>query len=57
MFGSYRIDNPGENRILKFELEFENGILYFYSFAIKQITKEDLAAYDFSIDLMSGEAV
>jgi len=57
MFGSYRIDNPGENRILKFELEFENGILYFYGFAIKQITKEDLAAYDFSIDLMSGEAV
>lgn len=55
MFGSYRINNPRENRIPKMQLEYKNDTIYFYSCAIKEITEEDLAAYDHSVDLMSGD--
>lgn len=55
MFGSYRIDNPRENRVPKLELEFESGTVYFYSCAIKEINSGELKAYDKSVDLMSDE--
>lgn len=55
MFGSYRINNPRENRIPKMQLDYKNDTIYFYSCAIKAITKEDLRAYDHSVDLMSDQ--
>lgn len=55
MFGSYRINNPRENRIPKMELRYKKDTIYFYSCAIKEISKEELALYDHSTDLMSDE--
>jgi endonuclease-8 len=55
MFGSYRINNPRENRIPKLQIDYKNDTLYFYSCAIREISKEDLKAYDHSVDLMSEE--
>lgn len=55
MFGSYRIDKPRENRIPKMQLDYKDHTIYFYSCAIREISKDDLAAYDHSIDLMSDE--
>jgi endonuclease-8 len=51
MFGSYRIDNPRENRTPKMVLTFPKGTVYFYSCAIKEI--ETLENYDWSVDTMS----
>lgn len=50
MFGSYRIDNPRENRNPKMVLTFPKGTVYFYSCAIKEIDEVD---YDWTIDTMS----
>ncbi|HXH76190.1 MAG TPA: hypothetical protein VNJ08_14565 [Bacteriovoracaceae bacterium] len=55
MFGSYRIDNPRENRIPKLELRFKQGIVYFYSCAIKEIPDGFEEDYDWTIDTMSEE--
>lgn len=55
MFGSYRINNPREHRIPKMQLGYKKDTLYFYSCAIREITKEDLKAYDDSTNLMSDE--
>lgn len=55
MFGSYRIDNPRENRIPKLKLEFENGTVYFYSCAIKEISTQEYKDYDGEIDLMGED--
>lgn len=55
MFGSYRINNPRENRIPKMELQYKDATIYFYSCAIRKISEEDLANYDHSTDLMSDE--
>lgn len=53
MFGSYRINQPRENRIPKLELGFKADRVYFYSCAIKEITAELVESYDFRTDLMS----
>lgn len=53
MFGSYRIDNPRENRIPKMQLSYNNHEIYFYSCAIKIIDKNFEESYDFSADVMS----
>lgn len=55
MFGSYRIDNPRENRIPKMQLSFKNHEVYFYSCAIKEITKAEIKDYDQTINVMSDE--
>jgi len=53
MFGSYRIDNPRDNRIPKMQLSINGHELYFYSCAIKQIEDDFGDLYDFTIDTMS----
>jgi endonuclease-8 len=54
MFGSYRINNPRENRIPKMQLTFPHGDqIYFYSCAIKEIPSDIETQYDWSIDIMS----
>ncbi|UOF00609.1 DNA-formamidopyrimidine glycosylase family protein [Bdellovibrio reynosensis] len=55
MFGSYRINNPRENRIPKLELDYGDSKIYFYSCAIKEQPKGFEKNYDWSIDLMSPE--
>lgn len=53
MFGSYRINNPRENRFSRLEFTVGKDKIYFYSCGIRTITKEELRKYDWSIDLMS----
>jgi endonuclease-8 len=53
MFGSYRINKPRENRVPKLQLSIGNDDIYFYSCAIREITQDDLEAYDESADLMN----
>ncbi len=54
MFGSYRINDPRENRIPKLQLTFPHGDqIYFYSCAIKEIPDDLETQYDWSIDIMS----
>ncbi len=53
MFGSYRIDEPREGRTPRLQLNFANGILYFYACSIKFDAENDLLALDRQVDLMS----
>jgi endonuclease-8 len=53
MFGSYRIDNPRENRIPKMQLSYQDHEIYFYSCAIKKIEANFEDSYDFTVDIMS----
>jgi endonuclease VIII len=53
MFGSYRIDNPRENRFPRMAYSIGKTRFYFYSCGIRPIDQEVLDAYDWSIDLMS----
>lgn len=53
MFGSYRINNPRENRLPKLQLTIGQDQLYFYSCAIKEIEKSFAQEYDWETDLMS----
>jgi endonuclease-8 len=53
MFGSYRINNPRENRTPKLELKIGDDRIYFYSCAIKVQTQSFKETYDTSRDLMS----
>lgn len=54
MFGSYRI-NESKDRDPKLRLSFKDGFVDFYSCSVKTLSKEDLKAYDWSLDLMSDE--
>lgn len=53
MFGSYRIDNPRENRLAKLEVEIDSHKIYFYSCAVKVLEKKFENDYDWTVDLMS----
>jgi len=53
MFGSYRIDDPKENRVPRIELRFANGTLYFYACAFKFVEKESLKELDPKVDVLS----
>lgn len=53
MFGSYRINDPRENRIPKLKLDYGGSQIYFYSCAIKEQPKGFEKNYDWSVDLMS----
>ena len=55
MFGSYRINNPRENRIPKLELQIAGDIIQFYSCAIKEIDPDIESLYDWSTDIMAKE--
>lgn len=55
MFGSYRINNPRENRSPKLELHFGKNAICFYSCAIKEINADPDELYDWSIDVMSDK--
>lgn len=53
MFGSYRIDNPRENRIPMLAYTINERRFYFYSCGIRTLEPAKFKAYDWSIDLMS----
>jgi endonuclease-8 len=53
MFGSYRINDPKENRQPRLELKFKNGILYFYACSILFEANEYFKAIDREVDVMS----
>ncbi len=53
MFGSYRINDPKENRQPRLELKLKNGILYFYTCSIKFGADEYLKSVDRKVDVMS----
>jgi endonuclease-8 len=53
MFGSYRIDDPKENRVPRLELKFENGTVYFYTCSILFDADEYLEKIDREVDVMS----
>ncbi len=55
IFGSYRIDNPRENRIPKMLLEYGDQHIFFYSCAIKELASDWRSDYDWSVDLMSRD--
>jgi endonuclease-8 len=53
MFGSYRINDPKENRTPRLELKFKNGILYFYACSLQFNGDEYLKDVDREVDVMS----
>jgi endonuclease VIII len=53
MFGSYRINNPRENRIPKLTLKFGKDEIHFYSCAIRVLEQPIEEIYDWTIDIMS----
>jgi endonuclease-8 len=55
LFGSYRIDDPKDNRIPRIKLEFPNGIVYFYSCSFLIGAKEQLDELDHRVDVLSNE--
>lgn len=55
MFGSYRINDPRENRVPKLTLSFGRDVIYFYSCAIKASEGDLRKEYDWSNDVMSKE--
>jgi endonuclease-8 len=55
LFGSYRINDPKENRFPRLELKFANGMVYFYSCAIQFEGQEYLSKVDRGVDVMSPD--
>lgn len=55
MFGSYRINDPKENRIPRIELTFKNGTVYFYSCSFKFVTEDYLESLDRRVDVLAPE--
>lgn len=55
MFGSYRINDPRENRIPRLELTFETGIVYFYACSIKFGAEDDQLAVNRRVDVLAPE--
>ena len=55
MFGSYRINDPRENRDPRLELTFKNGIVYFYSCSIKFGTEQFQKSVDRRVDVLAPE--
>jgi endonuclease-8 len=53
MFGSYRIDDPKENRQPRLELKFKNGIVYFYACSFLMNADEYFNNLDKEVDLLS----
>ncbi len=55
MFGSYRINEPRENRDPRLELTFKNGIVYFYSCSIKFGAEDYQKSLDPRVDVLSPD--
>lgn len=55
LFGSYRVNDPRENRTPRLELKFKNGILYFYSCSLLFNGEEYWNVVDHEVDLMSPD--
>jgi endonuclease VIII len=60
MYGSYRIndvrkDRAGQPRPPRLSLQFKEGVVNFYSCSIRELSLEQLAAYDWSKDPMSAQ--
>lgn len=55
LFGSYRIDDPRENRIPRVQFEFPNGILYFYASAFSMDAGKALSELDHRVDVLSEQ--
>ena len=55
MFGSYRINDPKEDREPRLHLQFKKDAIDFYSCSIRELSQEDLDAYDWESDVMSDE--
>jgi endonuclease-8 len=53
LFGSYRINDPKINSATRLELQFENGVLYFYACSIKFVSSEMFDELDFKVDVLS----
>lgn len=55
LFGSYRINEPRENRSPRLELKFSNGTVYFYSSSLQFNAEEYRNSLDREVDLMSPD--
>jgi|SRR5436190_18854298 len=53
MFGSYRLDEPKDERTPRLQLTFTNGVVYFYACSIKFDAAADVQKLDREVDLMS----
>ena len=53
MFGSYRINDPKEDRVSRVEFQFKSGILYFYACSFQMEAAEYYSHLDFKVDVMS----
>lgn len=55
LFGSYRIDEERPDRSPRVQLEFSNGIVYFYACAFSMDAKDSLDELDHRVDVLSDE--
>lgn len=55
LFGSYRINEPKENRFPRLELTFKNGTVYFYSCSIQFDGQDYYNQVDRKVDLLSPD--
>jgi endonuclease-8 len=55
MFGSYRINDPKENRDPRLELKFKNGTVYFYSCSFLMGADEYYQRLDHRVDVLSKD--
>lgn len=55
LFGSYRIDDPKEDRVPRVQFEFPNGIVYFYACAFNMDAQLALEELDHRVNVLSDE--
>ncbi len=55
LFGSYSIDVPKENRLVRLHLRFTNGEINFYACSVKLLEGDVNDHYDWSGDVMNDE--
>lgn len=55
LFGTYRINDPRENRIPRIQFNFPNGTVYFYACAFSIVPPETLKELDHRVDVLSDE--
>lgn len=53
LFGSYFFDKEKEGRVPKLQLQFEKSSVHFHACAIREVSPQEIAAYDWAVDLMS----
>ena len=56
LFGSYSIDTQTKaEKSIRLSLQFKNGVIYFYTCAIKELDKNPDEIYDWTSDIMNDE--